>query len=490
MSDQPLEGARHDVVVVGGGQAGLALSWHLVDAGVDHVVLERETAVHDWVDRRWDAFTLVTPNWQCRLPGYGYDGPDPDGFMTRDEVHAWLRAYPATFGAPLHEGVEVLRLREHPGGGFEVTTSAGTLRAGQVVVATGGYHRPVLPPVAQRLPDDVVQLHSADYRSPEALPAGAVLVVGSGQSGAQVAEDLLLAGRQVHLSLGSAPRVARRYRGRDCVAWLADMGVYDAGVGTTAGGLAKRESTNHYVTGRDGGRDIDLRAHARDRGLRLHGRLTAVERAVDTGDVAPGTGQDVRASGTGTVLRFAPSAEASLDAADAVAESIKDDIDAWVERQGLDAPTEARYEPVWRPEVEDVELDLRAEGVSAVVWATGFRSDYRWVGVGVFDGAGAPTHVRGVTTTPGLYFLGLPWLHTWGSGRFAGIARDAEHLADAVVRHLRTTEGPADGAAAQRTSTPVPADHQSDHQAEPPDLPAQPGPADVPVLAGERRATR
>lgn len=419
-----LDGRHVEVVVVGGGQAGLSLSWHLVRAGVDHVVVERESAAHDWADRRWDAFTLVTPNWQCQLPGYPYAGDDPDGFMARDEVVAWLRAYPASFGAPLVEGVAVTGLRALPGasgsssGGYEVVTAAGRLTADQVVVATGGYHRPVLPATSHRLPDDLVQLHSAGYRSPEALPPGAVLVVGSGQSGAQIAEDLHLAGRQVHLALGSAPRVARRYRGRDCVAWLHDMGVYDVGIEAHAGGLSKRESTNHYVTGRGGGRDVDLRAFAAD-GMHLHGRLESVD---------------------GARLRFARTTGAALDAADAVAESIKDDIDRWIARHGVDAPVEGRYVPVWcppAPEEEDVDLDLRAAGVTSVVWAVGFRADFGWVQVGVFDGTGAPTHRRGTTSSPGLHFLGLPWLHTWGSGRFAGIARDAEHLAGVVTGRAR-----------------------------------------------------
>jgi len=431
-----LDGRHLEVVVVGGGQAGLSLSWHLVRAGVGHVVLERATAAHDWADRRWDAFTLVTPNWQCRLPGYAYAGDDPDGFMTRDEVVAWLRAYPATFGAPLVEGVEVTAVRALDGrDGYEVLTTAGRLSADQVVVATGGYHRPVLPAVSQRLPDDVVQLHSADYRSPGALPAGAVLVVGSGQSGAQVAEDLHLAGRPVHLALGSAPRVARRYRGRDCVAWLHDMGVYDVAVASHAGGLAKRESTNHYVTGRGGGRDIDLRALARE-GLHLHGRLERVD---------------------GARLRFARTTGAALDAADAVAESIKDDIDRWIARQGLAAPPEARYTPVWRPPApadEVVDLDLRAAGVTSVVWAVGFRADFRWVQVGVFDGSGAPVHHRGTTAARGLHFLGLPWLHTWGSGRFAGVARDAEHLA-AVLTGRSSAPAPGGVPAPARPVAPA-----------------------------------
>jgi putative flavoprotein involved in K+ transport len=406
-----IEPGRHvEVAVVGGGQAGLSISRHLVDDGIEHVVLERATIGHDWIDRRWDAFTLVTPNWQCRLPGYPYDGPDPDGFMTRDEVHAWVRRYAQSFDAPVVEGVEVSRLRERAGGGFELITSAGAITADQVVVATGGYHRPVLPAVAARLPSDVLQLHSADYRSPEALPPGGVLVVGSGQSGAQIAEDLFLAGREVHLALGSAPRVARFYRGRDCVAWLQDMGVYDVPVHAQVGGLTKRESTNHYVTGRGGGRDIDLRAFARD-GMHLYGRLAEVE---------------------GSRLRFAPTAEASLDYADSVAESIKDDIDRYIAAHGIDAPEEARCRPVWRPESEATELDLA--GIGSVVWAVGFRSDYRWVEIGVFDGSGHPTHRRGVTSVPGLSFLGLPWLHTWGSGRFEAIARDAGHLAEEVRR--------------------------------------------------------
>ncbi|MDY0913170.1 MSMEG_0569 family flavin-dependent oxidoreductase [Rathayibacter festucae] len=411
-----LENGRHlPVAVIGAGQAGLSISRLLTDQGVEHLVIERDTIAHDWIDRRWDNFTLVTPNWQCRLPGYPYDGDDPDGFMTRAEVHAWVRRYAESFDAPVAEDTEVLRLRESADGAFEIVTSRGTITADQVVVATGGYHRPVLPAVAHRIPDSIVQLHSADYRSAAALPEGGVLVVGSGQSGAQIAEDLFLEGRDVHLALGTAPRVARFYRGRDCVAWLADMGVYDVPVHAQVGGLSKRESTNHYVTGRGGGRDIDLRAFARD-GMTLHGRLQQVD---------------------GGSLRFAPTAEASLDYADSVAESIKNDIDAYIERSGIQAPTEARYTPVWRPEREIEELDLAAAGITSIVWAVGFRADYSWMQIGVFDGAGHPTHRRGATAVPGLHFLGLPWLNTWGSGRFEAIARDAEHVVEQLLGGVR-----------------------------------------------------
>lgn len=401
---------QHTVVVIGGGQAGLSISWHLVQRGIDHVVLERESIAHEWRDSRWDSFTLVTPNWQCTLPGYSYSGGDPDGFMNREETYQFVRGYADTFDPPVREGVTVVGVRQSGSGGFDVDTTEGSMHADHVVVAVGGYHTPVVPRFAERLPADITQLHSSQYRSAGELPAGEVLVVGNGQSGAQIAEDLHLAGRTVHLVTGGAPRVARFYRGRDCVAWLHDMGTYDVSIADHPGGLGKRENTNHYVTGRDGGRDIDLRAFALA-GMRLYGRLL---------DVVDGT------------LRFAPTLESSLDAADAVSESIKDSIDAYIAREGIDAPREERYVPVWRPEREVTELELPTSGITSVVWSIGFRTDYRWLRAGVFDGEGHPTHNRGVTAVPGLYFLGLPWQHTWGSGRFAGVARDAEYLADRI----------------------------------------------------------
>lgn len=407
---------HHSAIVIGAGQAGLSMSWHLTRRGIDHVVLERDTVAHEWLDGRWDNFTLVTPNWQCVLPGYAYDGDDPDGFMTRDLVYDFVRRYAESFDAPVREHVAVLNVQQRPEGGYSVSTSSGAMTADQVVVAVGGYHTPSIPRLAERVPSSITQIHSSAYRSASALPAGGVLVVGTGQSGAQIAEDLHLEGRQVHLVAGSAPRVARFYRGRDCVAWLQDMGVYDVSISAHAGGLSKRESTNHYVTGRDGGRDIDLRAFAVD-GMRLYGRLTDVD-------------QDGR-------LHFAQTLEQSLDAADAVSEGIKNDIDAYIARAGLDAPVEERYTPVWRPEVEPTELDLAAEGVTSIVWAVGFRRDYRWLKVGVFDGEGHPAHTRGVTAAPGLYFLGLPWQNTWGSGRFAAVARDAEYLGEQVAAGAR-----------------------------------------------------
>lgn len=403
-----IAGDHYDAVIVGGGQAGLSLSHHLVERGIRHIVIERDEVGHEWRDGRWDAFTLVTPNWHCRLPGYAYDGPDPDGFMTRDEVHAWVRAYADTFDAPVAQGVEVVRVEQRPEGGFTVVTSAGVLTADTVTSATGGYHEPVVPDWAKDVPVSVTQVHSHEYRNARQLPEGPVLVVGTGQSGTQIAEDLHIEGRNVHLAVGRAPRVARFYRGRDCMTWLAEMGLYDVPV--TTRGLTKRESTNHYVTGRDGGRDIDLRQFAVG-GVALHGRALAV---VDG------------------AVHFDDSLASNLDHADSVAESIKDDIDRYIEREGIDAPVEARHTPVWQPRPGGSSLDLR--DIGSIVWAVGFRADWGWLGeLGVLDEDGHPRHERGATSVPGFHFLGLPWLHTWGSGRFHAIARDAEHVASLVA---------------------------------------------------------
>lgn len=424
----PALDAHRDVVVIGGGHAGLATSVALQARRIDHVVLERDVVASAWRRARWDSFTLVTPNWQCRLPGRAYDGPDPDGFMSRDEVVGFVTRYARDNAVPVREGVSVTSLGaggDHP---FGLETSAGPITADAVVLAVGGYHRPRIPAIGQRVPTSVTQLHSSGYRNPRSLPDGAVLVVGSGQSGAQIAEDLHLAGRRVHLAVGSAPRVARRYRGRDCVAWLADMGHYDMPIEKHPEGLGARQEANHYVTGRDGGRDIDLRAHAAS-GMRLHGRILDID---------------------GGVARTAGDLAVNLDAADATSERIKDAIDEWIAANGVDAPAEPRYTPVWRPSGDGSGvLDLAAEDIRTIVWATGFRHDWSWVDLPAFDGTGYPTHRRGVTSVPGLYVLGLPWLHTWGSGRFAGIERDVEYVADQIAGVL----GGASTGAAGRTAT-------------------------------------
>lgn len=406
---------HYSAIIVGGGQAGLSASYYLQQQDIDHLVLEKHTLTHTWRNQRWDAFCLVTPNWQCALPGHAYAGNDPHGFMKKNEIIAYLDAFIAKVNAPVREGVAVQRLVARPQGGYQINTSAGEFSADQVIVASGGYHTPIIPRLAERLPEQITQLHSEQYRNPQALPDGAVLVVGSGQSGAQIAEDLHLAGRQVFLAVGDAPRCARFHRGKDVVDWLAEMGYYDIGVDSHPLREGVRDNTNHYVTGRDGGRDIDLRRFALE-GMQLFGRLESLE---------------------GNTLHFADDLNNSLDAADAVYNRINASIDKYIAEHGVDAPEGSTYEPLWRPEQPSTTLDLASTGITSIIWCIGFQPDFSWVDLPVFNGRSYPGHTRGVTAQPGLYFLGLPWLHTWGSGRFSGVARDAEHVVDHLSR-LRT----------------------------------------------------
>jgi putative flavoprotein involved in K+ transport len=405
-------GATHaSVIVVGGGQAGLSVSHYLKQADIDHLVIEKNTVTHTWRTQRWDAFCLVTPNWQCALPGYPYAGDDPHGFMKKDEIIEYLDGFIKSVDAPVLEHTEVKRVSRDGEGVFSVVTSQGQFTADQVVVASGGYHSPIVPRMAERLPRSIVQIQSSEYRNPQALPEGAVLVVGSGQSGAQIAEDLHLAGRKVILAVGEAPRCARFYRGRDVVDWLADMKYYDMPVEQHPLREGVRDNTNHYVTGRDGGRDIDLRKFAAE-GMELYGRLE---------DLQDG------------VLIFASNLIANLDSADKTFNGINAGIDAYIEKNGIDAPAGSRYEPAWQPAGERTTLALEASGIGSIVWCIGFTPDFSWLDAPIFNGRGYPAHTRGMTPVAGVYFVGLPWLYTWGSGRFSGVARDAEH----VVQQIR-----------------------------------------------------
>jgi len=415
----------HPVIVVGGGQAGLATSYCLTERGIDHVVFEKDRIGEAWRSDRWDTFCLVTPNWQCRLPGFWYTneygGDDPHGFMEKEEIVQYIEAYAATFDPPVREGVCVEAVTKEEGGAFEVTTETGTYQAGQVVVAVGTYHQPNVPSMAENLPAEIAQLHSSAYENPEALPDGEVLVVGAGQSGTQIAEDLHWAGRQVHLSVGGAPRAPRTYRGRDVVAWLEDMGYYDRPIYDFPEGEAMRHKTNHYLSGRDGGHEIDLRELALD-GMELYGRL----RDIDDRD-----------------LFFHPNLRENLDAADESYADIRRRIDTYVDEQGLDAPEEPLYEPPWEPDHEVTHLRTGDADIRTVIWATGYGYDFSWVDLPVFDETGYPEYYRGVTDVTGLYFVGLAWLYTWGSGRFAGIGRDARYLAEQIEKQFEQDGSPA-----------------------------------------------
>jgi putative flavoprotein involved in K+ transport len=407
--------AHYSTVVIGGGQAGLSASHYLTKHGIDHVVFEKKTVAHKWKNERWDAFCLVTPNWQCQLPDHPYDGDDPHGFMVKDEIIAYVDRFVRKVDAPVYEHTTVTSLEKFKDL-FRIETSAGAVTANSVVIATSLYSEPATPRAAERLPEEIVQIHTADYRNPGQLPEGGVIVVGSGQSGCQIAEDLHLAGRKVHLVTGNAPRCARFYRGRDVVDWLADVGQYDITV-EHDGMTKKKHDTNHYLTGRDGGRDIDLRKFALE-GMTLYGRMETVSR--------------------GRMI-FEPNLKANLDGADRVYNGINALIDRHISEKSIDAPEGTPYSPLWEPQGEITELDLRAEGITSVIWATGFRPDWSFVGLPIFDGNAYPVHRRGVTALEGIYVLGLPWLWTWGSGRFLAVGRDAEHVVGQLADRLAAT---------------------------------------------------
>ncbi len=405
---------RHETVIVGGGHAGLALSYHLGRRGRPHVILERGRVAERWRSERWDSLMFQFPNWSLRLPGQEYAGDDPDGFATRDEVIGFIERYRELIDAPVRAGVRVDRLRAVDGG-FRLETTAGPIEAVNAVVATGPYQEPILPAVHQAFPSGLVQMHSSGYRNPAQLPPGAVLVVGSGASGCQIVEDLLAAGRAVYFAVGRHRRYPRRYRGHDMFWWMERIGALDQ---TLEERPEARERPNPLVTGVGGGHEIDLRDYAAA-GVTLLGHLRAV---------------------SGSRLLLADDVEALLAAGDESVAVFTRAVDAYIARSGLMAPAEApppgslqAVSPRAAPRAPIRELDLAASGIMSVVWATGFRRDFGWIDPPVLDDRGEPIHRRGVTDCPGLYFLGLPWLHKLRSSVLCGVGDDAAHLADQIA---------------------------------------------------------
>lgn len=400
---------KTDTLIVGGGQAGIAMSEHLGRAGVPHLVLEKNRTAEAWRSGRWDALVTNGPVWHDRFPNMKFEGEAPDAFVSKDRVADYLVDYAAMIKAPIREGVEVLDAVRKPGTGrFLVTTSAGEIEADRIVAATGAFQHPVVPPIVPETAP-VTQLHSFHYKHPGQLPEGAVMVVGAGSSGAQIADELNRAGRKVFLSVGSHDRPPRRYRGRDFVWWLGVLGLWDM--------AAPAPGTEHVtisVSGAYGGQTMDFR--------RLAGEgvvLTGLTAGYDDG-----------------VLRFADDLKANVAKGDANYAELLDMADAYVARTGLDLPKEPEARRAF-PDPDCLSqplsaIDLEQENVCTIIWATGFRQDFNWLKADAFDERGAPIHQRGLSQEPGVYFLGLPWQSRRGSSFLWGVWHDAKHIADQI----------------------------------------------------------
>ena len=404
-----------EVVIIGGGQAGLALSYYLTRQGRTHLVLEQGQVGEVWRSERWDSFTLNTPNWMTRLPGFPYQGDDPDGFLPREDIVAYLEQYAASFHAPLQCGVRVTAVRQQPGGGgYLVDAEEITVKARNIVLATGAYPKPKLPTASAALSVDICQLHTSEYRNPQMLPSGAVLVVGTGQSGCQIAEELHESGRQVYLSTSSCGRAPRRYRGKDSTWWLSRLGFFDRTLDQLPSPHAKF-ACNPHVSGNHGGHDINLRQFARQ-GMILLGHVQAAQ---------------------GKQMILAPDLEENLTKADAFAAQITQGIDEYIKRTGMDVAannTIREVPPTGALTAKPIlTLDLQSAGINTIIWATGYKLDFGWMHLPVFDQTGYPVHQRGVTAYPGLYFLGLHWLYKTKSALLYGVGEDAAFIASAIA---------------------------------------------------------
>ncbi len=392
-------------LIIGGGQSGLAMSEQLRAHFVPHLILERHRIAERWRTERWDALHANGPAWHDRLPSLTIAGVDPDGFASRDQMADYFTAYAAHIAAPIRCGVAVTALHCAPDGSFHAETSAGPIEATNVVAATGPFQRGVIPPLVPADPG-VTQMHSTAYRNPDQLPPGAVLVVGAGSSGTQIADELQRAGRRVFLCVGQHERPPRRYRGKDFCFWLGVLGLWDAETHDPA-----KEHVTIAVSGAYGGHTIDFRRLAA-RGITLLGRA------------------DAFADG---VLRIARDLARDLAAGDANHLSLLDAADAYAAREGLDLP-EDPVARVVEPQPSCVtnpirQVDLREAGITTIIWATGFAFDFGWLQAGAFDARGAPVHRRGITDVPGLYVVGLPFLSRRASSFIFGVERDAARLA-------------------------------------------------------------
>lgn len=417
-----------DTLVVGAGQAGVAMSEHLGQQGIAHIVLERDRIAERWRSGRWDSLVANGPAWHDRFPNMDYPECDGDAFPPKEQVADYFVEYARRIRAPIRTGVEVTRVTRLEGrAGFRVETSDGVIEARNVVAATGPFQKPVIPSI---VPDEpgLMQIHSYDYRNPDQLPDGAVLVVGAGSSGAQIADELQRAGRKVYLSVGPHDRPPRMYRGRDFVWWLGVLGKWEMPTPTPG-----TEHVTIAVSGAYGGITIDFRRMAAE-GMTLLGRAESYENGV---------------------LRVSDDLAANVAYGDANLKSVLDEADAYAARMGLDLPEDPEARRVY-PEPDCVlnpisEINLSEAGITSIIWATGFALDFGWLQVDAFDEDGKPAHKRGVSKEPGVYFLGLPWLSRRGSSFIWGVWHDARYIADQIAiqhnymdYHAQAVARPAD----------------------------------------------
>lgn len=398
-----------ETVIVGAGQAGLAISHYLSQRGREHVILERGRVAERWRSERWDSLYFQFPNWMMRLPGQSYEGADPDEFTHRDGVVRYIADYAKLVRAPLRCGVNVTSLRQAEGGRLRVQAESMVMTAANVVVATGPYQRPTLPSYAAKLHAGLCQLTASRYTSSSELPPGGALVVGSGASGCQIVEDLLLHGRTVYHSVRGHRRVPRRYRGRDIGWWNEEMGLTNRTVETLPPGFRPP-----LITGYKGGHTIDLRELAQ-RGVRLLGSLLGVE---------------------GDRLYLADDLNSNLDAGDEQFRQTILSIDAYIDAKSIAAPAAEELDKtsLVRPRLSEISsLSLREADINTVIWALGYSYDFSWIGCDVFDSRGAPIQRRGITAVPGLYFLGLSRMHKVKSAFLWGVGEDAEFLAERIA---------------------------------------------------------
>jgi putative flavoprotein involved in K+ transport len=398
-----------DTLVVGAGQAGIAMSEHLGKAGIPHLVLERKRIAERWRSERWDSLVANGPAWHDRFPGMEFPNADPEEFVPKEKVADYFVAYAEMIKAPIRTGVDVQKATKLAGRpGFRVETSKGVIEARNLVVAIGAFHHPVIPGLVPR-DSGLNQIHSNAYRNPSQLPEGAVLVVGAGSSGGQIADEIQRAGRRVYLSVGPHGRPPRSYRGRDYCWWLGVLGKWDVAAPTPGA-----QHVTISVSGARGGHTVDFRRYA-SHGMILVGMATSYE---------------------GGVLHFKPDLAENLRQGDANYIAALDEADAYATRYGLDLPEEpgARVIDPDPPCVTDpiLALNLREAGITSIIWATGYDFDYGWLEAGSFDETGKPKHQRGVATEPGLYFLGLPWQSRRGSSFIWGVWHDARYLAEQI----------------------------------------------------------